>query len=178
MTIKSKDEIAAALAPVAQELITAAERDATAQLATADQTVARAAAGARSQVDSLVANAHAQAEADAGAAAAAERARGRREARALILAAHREVVAALASSARESASHLAKDPDYPMWRDALAAYATQLLGAGTVVHDDPDGGVVAEAGDRRIDLRLAGFAERALTELGAELGLEPPEVLA
>jgi hypothetical protein len=163
----------AALAPVTGALLAAAKAEAAQRMAAANAMTAQTLARAQSRVDSALASARAAAAADAAGASAAERARGRREARAVVLAAHREAVEALLAAARDAAAKLVNDPEYPGWRDRLAAQAVQALGPEAVVREEPEGGVVAVAGARRIDLRLPGLAEQAVAELGVELGLAP-----
>lgn len=160
-----------ALAPVARELLAAAGREAGQRLAEAERAATKAVADAQSHVDGVLAAAREQATADAAGAAAAERARGRRDARAAVLAARRDAVEALTRAAKDAVAALVSDPDYPLWRKALAVQAHRTLGEDAVVADPPDGGVVAVAGSRRIDLRLPRFAEQAMADLGAELGL-------
>ena len=51
----------------------------------------------------------------------------------------------------------------------LRVIARAELGAAAVVREHPDGGVVAQAPGRRVDLRLATLAERAVDTLGPEV---------
>lgn len=163
------DRVDAALEPVRGALLAAARADAAAVLATADEDAAATMAVARAQVGDLAATARAEGAADATAMLAADRARGRREARRIELAAREEVWDQLRDRARTTVTALRADPAYDRLRDRLAARARELAGAGAVVTEPPEGGVVAVTAGRRWDLSLPALAERAVDALGPEV---------
>ncbi|HUH71627.1 MAG TPA: hypothetical protein VLZ05_23750, partial [Mycobacterium sp.] len=72
------------------------------------------------------------------------------------------------SRSSQAVLRLRDDPAYPHWATALRAAARATLGADAQVSEHPTGGVVAEAGQRRIDLSLAGIAARVLDGTTAE----------
>lgn len=57
----------------------------------------------------------------------------------------------------------------PQWVAALRAAAQATLGADAQLSEHPSGGVVAEAGQRCIDLSLAGIAARVLDDTAAQV---------
>jgi vacuolar-type H+-ATPase subunit E/Vma4 len=73
-------------------------------------------------------------------------------------------------AAREAARGLRSDPGYPALLDHLEAVARAQLGGAAVIRRDPepDGGVVAELGTRRVDYSLPELADRALDALPDE----------
>ena len=95
--------------------------------------------------------------------------RARREARATVLAAHREGYETLRAAAYEAVLRLRDDPRYPQLHEALTLAARRTLGRGARLRDASDGGVVAERAGRRLDLSLTGFADRAVDACAALL---------
>ncbi|XAS65573.1 hypothetical protein ACOM2C_01885 [Pseudarthrobacter sp. So.54] len=158
-------ESEAALGPVRMALRAAAEKQA-AELRDA----------ARSQGDALLEAARAEAAgilaaaADEGAAAARSEAalrsaRARREAHELVLAQHSSLRLELRRRVREAAVELTSDPRYPGLRARLTEQCRELLGPDAIVSESPDGGVVAEAGSRRLDLSLPLLAGMTLDSM-------------
>lgn len=98
-------------------------------------------------------------------AAAARSAQARRAARGLVLAAQREIADNWSRRAREEASRLREDPGYPDILRRLTARARAALGSRAVIREDPRGGLVAEAGTRRLDLTLESLADSIVTRL-------------
>ncbi|ALE91969.1 hypothetical protein AOC05_05850 [Arthrobacter alpinus] len=132
--------------------------------------------GARREVDALLASARAQAQKiiadaarDGAAAARAEAAlrssRIRREAHELVLARRSSVLAELRRQLRVRASALQDDPSYPAFVAGLREQCVDLLGPAATVSASPDGGVIAAAGLRSLDLSLPVLAELALDSL-------------
>ncbi len=157
------------LEPVAAALLEQARAESAAIRARGEQEAGRCLAEARARAEEIRALARDRGTAQAAAGLAADRSRARREARAAVLAARREAYDALGTAAHRAALRLRDEPGYPALRAALDQAARRVLGPGTQVREAPDGGVVGELGDRRLDLSLAGFAERAVRACAAEL---------
>ncbi len=158
-----------ALEPVRTALLAAARADAAAVLRKAQQQKDELLADARRTADELVAAARAEGEADATAAVAARMVQSRRDARRTILAGQRELYDELRRRCRSAATALTESPEYEGLRRQLVERARDQLGSAATVTDSPDGGVLASAGSRRLDLRLPALADRALDGTGAEV---------
>jgi vacuolar-type H+-ATPase subunit E/Vma4 len=158
-----------ALEPVRAWLLAAARAEAEHLAAEAAADAERQVAGARAEADAILADARAQGSAEGSALAAAERARTRRLARRLVLQAEREAYEELQARSRAAVRALRQDPGYPALRERLTRLALAAAGPGARVSEHPDGGVVAEAPDIRVDCTLDGLAERAITALGGEV---------
>lgn len=170
----------AAAAAEAGRLLAAASADAQATV-----TAARAAAAQR------MATARADGAADAAAATSAARARARGRARATVLRAHREAYQQLREASRAATRELCAQPGYPQLLRRLRSAAQARLDRATgepaftsepastgrpVTAGQPgaagpagDSTLVAEAGGRRVDYSLDGFADRAVDALGTEV---------
>ena len=169
MTARLTADAVAALEPVRAALLARARADGDARLASADADAETAVAAARVEAAAAVAEARAQGERDAALVRTAERARARRQARAVVLRAQRAAYDELRRRSRAAAARLRTEPEYPALLDRLTALARAELGPAAVVRVHPDGGVVAQAPGRHIDLRLATLAERAVDTLGPEV---------
>jgi vacuolar-type H+-ATPase subunit E/Vma4 len=79
----------------------------------------------------------------------------------------------LVDHTRRSVVAMRSDPRYPALLDGLEALARRQLGAGAVIDrdPDPDGGLIAVSGSRRVDYTLPALADRALDALGDEVAL-------
>ena len=86
-----------------------------------------------------------------------------------MLAARRDIYQQWCRRGTEAVLRLRDDPAYPHWAAALRAAAQATLGADAQLSEHPTGGVVAEAGQRSIDLSLAGIAARVLDDTTAQL---------
>jgi vacuolar-type H+-ATPase subunit E/Vma4 len=159
----------AALAPVREALLAAARADAAGIRAGAEERATQVVAAARKEADELREAARAQGAEDGTAALAAARTRARRLARAAVLRARSEAYEALRAGGRGAVVALTTDADYPRLRERLAAAARTAAGPESRVREADGGGVVAEAPGRRVDYSLAGFADRAVDTLAAEL---------
>lgn len=159
----------AALAPVRTALRAQAEAGAHATLDRArhEADLIRAEAGARAE--GILADSRAEGEEQARAAVAARVVRRRREARDVVLATQRELYDKLRRASRDAARALRNDPDYPEILRRLTERAITAMGPGASVRESPDGGVLAEAGSRRLDLSLPALADRQVDRLGAEV---------
>lgn len=124
---------------------------------------------ARRTAAELVVAARATGEADARAILAARTRQSRRDARQTLLSVQRELYDDLRRRCRTAASGLTGRSEYDVLRRRLADKAREQLGPGADVVEAPDGGVLATAGDERLDLSLPTLAERALTRSGAEV---------
>lgn len=159
------------LGAVRQALLDAARGEAArvvaAARAAADDTRARA----RDRADETLRRARCDGEAAAQQMLAVERARDRRDAQRITLAARRRAWEELRQRAGAAAEQLATAPDYPDRVARLADTARTRLGdAAVITVDGPEGpGVVAEAGNRRIDMRLRVLADRSVAELGTRV---------
>jgi hypothetical protein len=152
-------ELSAALDPVRAALLRSAHTDADGVEADA----ARAGEGllrkATVEAEHLRDQAKADAAADVAASLAASQARAGREARARVLAALREEYDTLREAAYAAVAGLERDPTV---HRRLVDAARARLGPEASLEDAPGGGVTATLGARRLDLSLAGFADRAV----------------
>ncbi len=155
------NSLADALEPVRAELLRRAREEAAQRVREATATAEQSVRQAEEEAARILAEARAEGAADAAAAAAAQQARSRRTARAAVLAARSEAYGELV---RRSADALRGEPV-----DRLVALATALLGEPVQVTSAAGGGVVATAGDRRVDLSLDALAERATRLLGPDV---------
>lgn len=166
MTVSSAPVVVAAesdaLAPVREALLGLARRDAQSMIAEADANVAATLADAARQVEQIRSAARSEAAVDAAALLAVERARANREARAVELRARRTAYDELVRRAREAVRELSDDPGV---QDRLAGLARGDLGPTATVHPNPDGGVTAHAGERRVTYPLTALADAAVAEL-------------
>lgn len=151
-----------ALAPVREALLTLARRDAQRMIEEADADAAATQAEAARQVEEIRSAARAEAATDSAALLAVERARTNRESRAVELRARRAAYDELVRRAREAVRELSDDPGL---QDRLAALARGELGPTATVHRNPDGGVTAQAGGRRVSYPLSALADQAVAEL-------------
>ena len=159
-----------ALDPVRRELLGRAAADADRQIADARQEAQRILSGARDQAARLTETAAAAGQAAAAVVASQRRTALERALRGEVLAAQRDIYQQWRRRGAEAVLRLHDDPDYPRWAAALRAAAAKTLGADAAISEQPEGGVVAETGDRRADLSLAGIAERALDATVPQLG--------
>jgi len=153
------------LAPVRAALLARARRDAQRLLTAAVEDAAAVLDAAGDEVLRIRDQAHAEATEYVASVLASQRARARREARTIVLRAQRAAYDQLLRRAREAVRQLRDDPGYPALLDRLAAMARAELGPDATVREHAHGGVVAEAGGRRISFTLPALADRALAEL-------------
>lgn len=108
--------------------------------------------------------------------AAIDAARARQVARSGVLAAQRAVYDECHQAVAEAVAQLRGEPDYPDLLDGWSALLRDRLGpnASVIKDPEPDGGVLASFGDRRVDatltrlaaLELAGMPEQLVTLWG------------
>ncbi|WP_062316673.1 hypothetical protein [Demequina maris] len=148
--------------------------------ARAEAAAREADAEAESRARRLLDDAHGEAEAivrravEAGTAAARSdaalrSARARRTAHERELRGREDLRRRLEARVLERASALRNDPGYPGLRDALADRARAVLGPEAVVEAAPEGGIVATAGTRMLDLRLPVLARATLDSMSDEV---------
>jgi hypothetical protein len=154
---------ASELSPVREALLRIARDDAAAALAEADGEAAELLASADDEAAALLDRARARSAEDVAGLAAAEHSRGLREARSLELGARGAAYDALVAAA--VAAVRARLADDPQVLAALTVRAHAELGAEATVTRCPEGGLVAEAGGRRMGLPLAALVERAVADL-------------
>ena len=147
---------ATALAPVRGSLLTAAQKEA-----------ADIRRDASEQALALLHTARREATARSGAALRS--ARVRRQGHETVLARQNALRLELRRQVRESAAALRTDPRYPPLLTRLTEQSHALLGPDATVAESPDGGVVAEAGSRRLDLSLPTLATRTLESMTQEV---------
>lgn len=161
-------EANAALAPLRQALRTNAKEQAAEIRDGAGREAAGLLASAREQAAAILAEATQAGADEARSQAALRSSRVRREAQELVLAQRNAVLAELRRRLKERVSTLQDDPRYPALVARLTEHCRRLLGPSTRVSESPSGGVVAEAGTRRLDLSFPVLAELALDSMPGE----------
>jgi vacuolar-type H+-ATPase subunit E/Vma4 len=169
MSALNAEKAMAALQPMRRHLLECARADAEREIAEAQQEVQRVLAEAHNQAAQLAETARAAGRAAAETVSAQRRAALQRELRGAMLAARRDIYQQWCRRGTEAVLRLRDDPAYPHWATALRAAAQATLGADAQLREHPTGGVVAEAGQRCIDLSLAGIAARVLDDTTAQL---------
>ncbi len=154
-----------ALTPVREALREASERQAAAHRDSALREAQALLASAHAQAARIVADAASEGAASARTAAALRSSRVRREAHEMVLARQSSVVEELRRRLAGSASELQGDPRYPELLAGLREHCRDVLGPDASVSMSGDGGVIAVAGSRRLDLSLAVLAELTLDSL-------------
>lgn len=157
------------LEPVRRALLDDARAQADRLVADARADADRALAAAQAEVDAAVERARSKAAASARARSEDELATARRDAYAAILAAQAELRSELVEEVRARLASVRSDPRAPRLVDHLVALARTQLGDGAEIIHDPDGGIVATAGPRRVDYRLTALADRAVEAAAEEV---------
>jgi vacuolar-type H+-ATPase subunit E/Vma4 len=168
MTAPQADQVMPALRPVCDELLRRAGADAQRVIDHAHDEASRIVEEARDTAGQVVQTARAAGQAAAAALIADEAAAFQRAMRRDVLAAQDDVYQQWRRGAAHAVLGLRDEPEYPRWRDTLARSAPAILGADARVVDDPAGGIIAQAGNRRIDLSLSAIAARALDRIAPE----------
>ncbi len=158
-----------ALQPVRRQMLERARADAEREIGAAQQEAERILAEARDQAAQLAETARAAGRDAAATVIAQRRAALQRELRGALLAARRDVYQQWCRHGTEAVLRLRDDRDYPRWLAALRETARAALGADARLIEHPTGGVVAEDGQRRIDLSLAGIAAQVLDDITGRL---------
>lgn len=159
----------AALQPVRGRLLDCARADADREIAEAQQEAERVLSAARDQAAQLAEAARAAGRDAAKTVSAQRLAALRRELRGAVNAARRDSYERWCRHGTEAVLRLRDDTAYPQWAAALRAAARATLGGEAQLSEHPTGGVVGEAGQRRIDLSLAAIAARVLDDTTAQV---------
>jgi vacuolar-type H+-ATPase subunit E/Vma4 len=157
----------ASLEPVRNALREAAEKQAAGFRDSSAREAAALLDAAKAEAAAILAVAAAEGEAEARSETALRSARARRQAHELVLAQRNALRTELHRQVRHSAVELTRDPRYPELMARLKEQCRELLGPDASVSESPDGGVVAEAGSRRLDLSLPVLAGMTLDDLPA-----------
>jgi cell division septum initiation protein DivIVA len=158
-------EANAALEPVRKALHSAAEKQAAELRDDARSQASALLDAARAEASAILSTAAKEGEAAARSESALRSARVRREAHELVLAQRSSIRLELHRRVREAAAGLASDPRYAQVMERLTEQCRELLGRDATVSESPDGGVVAEAGSRRLDLSLPVLVEMTLDSM-------------
>ncbi len=159
------------LEPVREALLLDAAAEADRVVAAATSEAHDVVASARAEADAQVEQAQHRTTLAAQAHEALLLARVRNEGHRAVLATRRRLEQQLIDEARTAVEGLRHDPRYPAVLDHLEAMARRQLGDDAVIERDaaPAGGIVAVAGARRVDYRLATLADRAIDALADEV---------
>ena len=157
----------AALAPVRRALRSAAEQQAAELRDDASRQAGALVDAARAEAAAILAAATKEGEDAARSEAALRSARARRQAHELVLAQRSSLRLELHRRVREATAGLTSDPRYPGLVTRLTEQCRRLLGPDAGVSESPAGGVIAEAGPRRLDLSLTVLAELTLDSMPA-----------
>lgn len=155
-----------ALEPVIAELERRAYAETNRTLATARADAEAEVARAEREAAAITARARADGVARATAHATVVERRARRDERAKVLAAQRNAYDRWRDEVTAAVLRIRTEPGYAVLLDRLRDRAIALLGPHAEITEDPAGGLVAEAGGRRLDYRLTAIAAQALA--GAE----------
>ncbi|WES65289.1 hypothetical protein P0L94_04260 [Microbacter sp. GSS18] len=158
-----------ALEPVRRAIAAAAERQADRMRREADDERAAIVHKAEDEAARIIAAAVADGRAAGEIVARDGSARARRTASEHVLA-HREAARGrLRDEVRARVRDLVSDERYPDMRRGLEARGRALLGPHAVVTEHPDGGVIVDAGSRRLDLSLPALADAASERMPKEM---------
>ncbi|GAA4024539.1 hypothetical protein GCM10023063_00660 [Arthrobacter methylotrophus] len=158
-------ESESALQPVRKALRAAAEELASGIRGDAAREAAGLLDAARAEAAGILAGAAKEGESAARLEAAMRSARVRRQAHELVLAQRNSLRVELHRRVREAAAGLTSDSRYAGMMIRLTSQCKELLGPDASVSESPEGGVIAHAGSRRLDLSLPVLAEMALDSM-------------
>ena len=160
---------AIALAPVRESLLHAAQQEAVDIRKDAGEQALALIDAARREADRIRSTAIEEGAGTARSQAALRSARVRRAAHETVLTRQNALRLDLLRRVRESAVELRADPCYPRLLAGLTAQSHDLLGEEATVVECAEGGVIADAGSRRLDLSLPVLATEALESLTQEV---------
>ncbi|MEU0216600.1 hypothetical protein ABZ281_16395 [Streptomyces sp. NPDC006265] len=169
MTTPAPEQTTDALSPVRAGLLRAAHADVETLLAQAEREAAARLDQARAEARAILDEARRQGEADGSDAARDLLVRARRDARSRTLAARREAYQQLRHETAERVRALRGTNGYASLRAWLEQRARVLLGSAAEISEHPDGGVVARAPGRWVDLSLTTLADRAVDRMRGEV---------
>lgn len=160
----------AALAPVIAALHANAEQRATAILAAADADAQNVMAQAQAQATAVLTQARADGEAAAERSATIALAAARHDARGLVLVAQRRMHEALRGGTLAELARRWTSPEAAVLSARLTDIARARL-PGAIVRPIDDGriGVIADAGNRHLELTTETLVDRALSERGSRI---------
>lgn len=158
-----------ALAPVRGSLLRAARQEAAEIRREAGQNASALMDTARREAERIRFAAVQEGTATARSEAVLRSARVRRRAHEMVLRRRSSLRLDLQRQVQASAVHLRTDPRYPALRARLIEQSHALLGREATVAESPEGGVIAEAGSRRLDLSLPVLATRTLESMAQEV---------
>lgn len=159
----------AALAPVRESLLIAAQKEAGDLRRVAGEEAMAMLDAARREADRIRTAAAQEGAAAARSQAALRSIWMRRQAHEMVLTRQNALRLELQRQVRESAAASRADPRYPPLLARLTEQSHVLLGAQATVTESSEGGVVAEAGSRRLDLSLPALATRTLESMTQEV---------
>ena len=159
----------AALAPLRERLLADAQATLSGILDAARDQAGVTRTAAEVEAVRIRAAAAAAGEETARSEAALRSARARRQGHQAVLESRRALRDEVGRRVRESAIALTADPRYPALMERLRARAVEVLGPDVVVTEGPDGGLVAVAGSRSLDLTLPTLAEAVLGAMAPDV---------
>jgi len=167
----ARDTLQHTLEPVREALLRDARAQAELIVSTATNLANELLTTAETEADAEVDGARHRAELAAQAHTQQGLAQARRDAHRVVLDGQNQLREQLLDAVHTSARQFRHDPRYQALLDQLEAVARSQLGDETVIERDPepDGGVIAEAGSRRVDYRLVQLADRALDALSDDV---------
>ena len=159
------------LEPVRLALLADAETEAAQIIGEARRDAEEFEVKAARECDAEVAKARRRSELAGEAHAERVLARARNGSRAVVLQEQEKLRRQLIEQVRAAALDARGDPHYPALLDRWEAMAREQLGSAVVIERDPDpnGGVIAVAGSRRVDYTLPALADRALDRIADEV---------
>jgi hypothetical protein len=160
---------AAALTPVRGWLLVAAQQEAADIRRQAGEHAMALLDAARRDAGRIRSAAAAEGAAMASTQAVVRSARVRRQAHETVLTRRNMLRLDLQRQVREAGQKLRADPRYPALLARLIEQSRAWLGPEATVAESPEGGVIAEAGSRRLDLSLPGVATRTLESMTQEV---------
>jgi vacuolar-type H+-ATPase subunit E/Vma4 len=158
-----------ALIPVRKALLTAAEARAELIRHDARDQAQALLAAARGEAERAISEAVSEGETSARSDAVLRSARVRRQANEIVLAQQDALRRELQQQVREAALNLRQDASYPTLLAVLSEHGRAVLGAEATVIEDPTGGVIVQAGSRRLDLSLPALAARTLDAMSPQV---------
>ncbi len=165
----SQESLTQVLEPVRQGLLDDAKAEADRIVSAATRDAEEVFATATAEADAAVDRASHRAEVSAQTHADQVLARVRNDGQRLVLSAQEGLRQQLIDEVHTAARGLVEHPRYPALLDHLESQARGQLGDDVLIDRDPEGGLVAVAGSRRVDYRLSALASRALEALADEV---------
>lgn len=157
-----------ALRPTTDALLCRARQAAADEFAAAETDAREQLDDARANVAAIREQARARGAANAKESTRVGRVRAQRQGRGRTLEAMREAFESVRTEALDLAMALTNDPRWPSLQQALASAAAGLAGPGSVVVDDPRGGVVVTGREVVVDFSLPALAAAAFDEVSSQ----------